>query len=183
MHADGLSGSTIRNKLDPLRVVYRRAIPDDEITRHPTERLRLPAVDTKPRRVGNVDRVGMLLDALPEAVRALWAVLFYTGLRISQARALRWTAIDFDAGVICVQHGWDDHEGEQNPKTDAGVRDVPRPRELARHKLATGRDGDDLVFGRTDVEAFVRSTVRAQTLVAWGWNQVENPKPTGPRKV
>ena len=112
MHADDLSGSTIRNKLDPLRVVYRRAMQDDEITRNPTERLRLPALDTTPRRVGNVDRVGLLLDALPEALRALWAVLFYAGLRISEARALRWTAIDFDAGVICVQHGWDDREGE-----------------------------------------------------------------------
>src|SRR5919108_6262432 len=66
MHADDLSGSTIRNKLDPLRVVSRRAIQDDEITSNPTERLRLPALDTKPRRVGNVDRVGMLLDVLPE---------------------------------------------------------------------------------------------------------------------
>src|SRR4051812_46314007 len=35
MHADGLKGSTIRNKLDPLRVVYRRAVQDDEIDRSP----------------------------------------------------------------------------------------------------------------------------------------------------
>ena len=99
-------------------------------------------------------------------------VLVYAGLRISEARALRWTAIDFEAGVIRVARGWDDHEGEQDPKSDAGVRAVPvigRVRaELARHKLATGRDGNDLVFGRTAVDAFVRSTVHAQTLVAWG---------------
>jgi integrase len=187
MHADGLSGSTIRNKLDPLRVVYRRAMQDDEITRNPTERLRLPALDSTPRQVGDVSRVGALLDALPEMPRALWAVLFYAGLRIGEARALRWTAIDFDAGVIRVQHGWDDHEGEQDPKTDAGTRAVPligRVRaELARHKLATGRDGDDLVFGRTADAAFVRSTLRTHTLQAWGWKRVPNQQATGPKTV
>ena len=183
MHADGLSGSTIRNKLDPLRVIFRRAVQDEEIARNPIEKLRLPAHDTKPRRVGNVDRVGALLDALPEDLRALWAVLFYAGLRIGEARALRWTAVDFDGGVIRVARGWDDQEGEQDPKTRAGLRDVPligRVRaELARHKLATGRDGDDLVFGRTAAAAFVRSTVRTQTLLAWGWKQVPNPRPDG----
>jgi integrase len=110
-------------------------------------------------------------------------VLFYAGLRIGEARALRWTAVDFDGGVIRVARGWDDQEGEQDPKTDAGVRDVPligRVRaELASHKLATGRDGDDLVFGRTAAAAFVRSTVRTHTLLAWGWEQVPNPRPNG----
>jgi integrase len=40
-------------------------------------------------------------------------------------------------------------------------------RSLARHKLATGRSGDDLCFGRTATAAFVRSTVRAHALKAW----------------
>jgi integrase len=39
--------------------------------------------------------------------------------------------------------------------------------ELRAHKLATGRGGDDLVFGRTRTDAFVRSTMRARALKAW----------------
>jgi integrase len=39
--------------------------------------------------------------------------------------------------------------------------------ELARHKLASGRDGGDLVFGRTPTTAFVRSTLRSRALKAW----------------
>lgn len=171
LHANGMSGSTIRNKLDPLRVVYRRALQDDAVSRNPTERLRLPAMDTKPRRVGNVERVGELLDALPASERAAWAVAFYAGLRVGELRALRWSAVDFDAGVIQVVAGWDDQAGEQQTKTEAGVRDVPligRVRaELARHKLATGRADGELVFGRTPGAAFVRSTLRSRALKAW----------------
>jgi integrase len=79
--------------------------------------------------------------------------------------------VDFDQGVIHVQAGWDDVEGDQGTKTDAGVRKAPmtsRVRvELARHKLVTGRGGEQLVFGRTGSDAFTRSTVRAQAIKAW----------------
>jgi integrase len=171
LQAKSMSGSTIRNKLDPLRVVYRRAMQDDEVGRNPTEKLRLPAMDTQPRNVGNVDRVGALLDALPAAERAAWATAFFAGLRVGELRALRWTHVDFEAGVIRVCAGWDDQDGEQATKTDAGTRTIPlvgRVRaELARHKLATGRSGDDLIFGRSTTEAFVRSTLRSRALKAW----------------
>ncbi len=177
LHANGMSGSTIRNKLDPLRVVYRRALQDDEVSRNPTERLRLPAMDTKPHSVGSLERVGGLLDALPMSERAAWATAFYAGLRVGELRALRWSHIDFEAGVIRVQAGWDDQAGEQQTKTQAGERTVPlvgRVRaELARHKLATGRSGDDLVFGRSRSDAFVRSTLRARALKAWKAAELE----------
>jgi integrase len=177
LHAKGMSGSTIRNKLDPLRVVYRRALQDDEVGRNPTEKLRLPAMDTKQRSVGNPERVGVLLAALPDSLRAVWTVAFYAGLRVGELRALRWSAVDFEAGVIRVQAGWDDQAGDQETKTEAGTRTVPlvgRVRaELLRHQLATGRRGDDLVFGRSASEAFVRSTLRTHSLKAWETAELE----------
>jgi integrase len=39
--------------------------------------------------------------------------------------------------------------------------------ELAQHKLRSGRDRDDLVFGATAVRPFEPSTVRRRALVAW----------------
>jgi integrase len=181
MHADGLTGSTIRNKLDPLRVIYRRALQDDDVTRNPTTQLRLPALATKPRRIVNADRAAVLLDALPDSERALWATAFYAGLRIGEIRALRWNQVDFDAGVIRVQAGWDDAEGEVETKTEAGLRTIPlvgRLRaELARHRLATGRGGDALCFGRSDTTAFIRSTVRARANRAWEAAKLEPPTP------
>ena len=171
MHADGLSGSTIRNKLDPLRVVYRRALEDEKVIRNPTSHLRLPQNTAKARRVVDLELAEQLLDALPDGQRALWVVALYGGLRVGELRALRWDHVDFDAGVIRVGHGWDDAEGAQDTKTAAGVRAVPiagRVRsELVRHKLATGRSDADLVFGRTAQDAFVRSTIRAHANRAW----------------
>ena len=71
MHAQGLAGSTVRNKPDPLRVVYRRALQGDQVTHNPVESLRLPANTSKPRKVANPDRVGVLLDALPDSERRM----------------------------------------------------------------------------------------------------------------
>ena len=171
MHARGLKGSTIRNKLDPLRVVYRRAIQDDELTRSPAEHLRLPAHDTTPRRVADLERVTALIEALPAGERAAWATAFYAGLRVSELRALRWRCVDFERGVVRVEAGWDDMEGEQGTKTAAGARGVPLVgilrAALARHKLASGRDGEDLCFGTTASMAFVRTTLRSRALAAW----------------
>ena len=171
MHADGLAGSTIRNKIEPLRVLYRRAVQDEEVTVNPTTQLRLPALPAGQRRIADPDRAARLLDALPDPERALWATAFYAGLRMGELRALRWRHVDFDAGLVRVEAGWDDYEGEQDTKTAAGVRTVPligRLRsELARHKLASGRTDDDLCFGETPSRAPVRSTVRARALRAW----------------
>ena len=181
LHADGLTGSTIRNKLDPLRVVFRRAVQDEEVVTNPTVALRLPALATSPKRIADPGRATALLDALPDDQRALWATAFYGGLRMGELRALRWRNVDFSSGLIRVEAGWDDVEGEQDPKTAAGRRTVPlvgRLRsELARHKLATGRTDDQLCFGETATTASVRSTVRSRALRAWGWRFVANPEP------
>jgi integrase len=165
--APKMTGTTIRRKLDPLRVLYRRALEDEEILHNPTEKLRYPARKAKPRRIANTARVEALLGALPAGERAVWALAFYGGLRIGELRALRWSHVDFAAGVVSVEAAWDDVEGEQETKTEAGVRTVPLEAELRRelraHKLATGRGGDDLMFGRTRTDAFVRSTMRARS--------------------
>ena len=79
MHADGLAGSTIRNKIEPLRVLYRRAVQDEEVTTNPTTHLRLPALATSAPTHRRSRRAASLLDALPDSERALWASAFYAG--------------------------------------------------------------------------------------------------------
>lgn len=171
LRAQGLAASTIHNKVDPLRVLYRRALHRDEVTTDPTHGLELPANRGHRDRIASPAEAEKLLAALPVSERALWAVAFYAGLRIGELRALRWARVDFDAGLIRVEHGWDDVEGEIDVKTGAGRRVVPLAgvvrRELAAHKLRTGRDVDDLVFGRTPALPFVRSTVRSRARAAW----------------
>ena len=180
LRAAGLSASSVHNKLDVLRVMFKLAIERDWRDDSPCVNLRLPAVRHKRPTIAGPERARELIAALPQEQRALWATLFFAGLRIGEARALRWRDVDFDGDVIRVEHGWDDVGGEQDAKTDAGHRVVPLVGELrshlAAHKLATGRGDDDLCFGRTASEPFVRSTVRSHALAAWGWRVIETRK-------
>lgn len=80
--------------------------------------------------------------------------------------------VDLDGRTIRVAREWDDVEGElDEAKSEAGTRTVPilevLARELRAHLLRTGRRGDALVFGRTDAEPFMPSTVRSHALRAW----------------
>lgn len=122
---EGLSASTVQNTLDPLRVIYRRAIRRDLVSTDPTEGLELRAPDGKRDRIATPDEAVSLLAALPDSERALWACAFYAGLRRGELRALRWSDVDLPARVIHVQRGWDAVEGEQDGKSAAADRRVP----------------------------------------------------------
>lgn len=170
--AQGLSGSTVRNALDPLRCIYGRAVKRDEVPFSPCERLEVPRATGRRERTASPAEAKRLLAGLPPEDRALWATAFYAGLRMGEIRALRWDDVDLEAGLIRVARSWDDAEGEQQGgKSHAATRTVSligelRPYLLA-HRLATGRRGDELVFGRTSTEAPIRSTIRSRARRAW----------------
>ena len=63
----GMSASTIANKLDPVRVVFRRAIKRRaEITVDPTKDLELPAIRGRRDRIADRTEAAALIDALPD---------------------------------------------------------------------------------------------------------------------
>jgi integrase len=185
--SEGLSASTVQNTLDPLRVIYRRAIRDEEVTADPTERLELRRPDGRRERIADPTEAAALIAAIAEGERALWACAFYAGLRRGELRALRWGDVDLAARVIHVSRGWDAIEGEQPVKSAAGNRRVPilepLAGELAAHKLRTEGSSDALVFGRTAAEPFNPETIRRNALVAWGWQEVPNEEADGPRTI
>ncbi len=180
MRTSGAAPSTVHNRLDPLRVIVRRAIDNEELLVDPCARLKLPVVRNFQTRIEPHSTAQMLIAALPESDQAFWALAFMAGLRRGELRGLQVDDVDFDAGLVRVRRGWDDVEGEIAPKTFAGARDVPMMGELRRicraHKLATGRHGTQLFLGRSPVDPFYPSTVRARALRAWGWKQARNPK-------
>jgi len=162
----------VQNTLDPLRVLFRRAVQRDEVAVNPMKDLELRRKRGKRDRIASPAEAAALLAALPDEDRALWATAFYAGLRRGELRALRWSDVDLASTTIRVAREWDDVEGELNEaKSEAGTRTVPILDELARglraHLLRTGRRGDALVFGRTDSAPFMPSTVRAHALAAW----------------
>lgn len=168
--AKGLAGSTIRNILNPVQVVYRRAIQRDEVSSNPTLNLELPAADGQRERFATREEAARLLAALPIEDRALWATAFYAGLRRGELRALRWRDINLGAALIAVSRSWDDKEGEGETKSKSGLRRVPIVDALAdalhAHAERTGSAADALVFG-TEGRPFEPSTARRRALAAW----------------
>lgn len=171
MRAEGLAAGTIHNQLDPLRVIFRRAIRDEILVVDPMVHLDLPANRARRDRVVAPAEADALLDALSTPDRAYWATALFAGLRRGELRGLRWKDVDLPGNVLKVERGWDDVEGEIDVKTTAARRKVPLigrlRRELLELKLATGRDGEDLVFGRTATEPFVPSTLNRRAKKAW----------------
>jgi len=168
-----LSGSRVRGVLVALQALYRRH--RRQVLADPTHGLDLPEAAGKREYVVSPARAFELLEALPESDRALWATSLLAGLRRGELRALRVSdlhGIDGEGTAhISVEHGWDDVKGRKDPKSRAGVRQVPVPESLrvvlGEHVERTGRSGEDLAFGRTASEPFTPSYVRKRALRAW----------------
>lgn len=85
--ADGLDGSTIRNTVNPLRVIYRRA--RYQIPVNPTTGLEIVAAGNKPRRFVAPDVGAKMVAAVPLEERALRATAFMAGLRNGELQGQR----------------------------------------------------------------------------------------------
>ena len=126
MQVSGLSASTIRNAINPLRVLFRLAVRDGDVAVNPTTDLDLPAVRSKRRAVAPPEHALRLIDALPRlADQVLWAMALLGGLRRGELMALSWANVDLTHNLIHVENGWDREEGLIAPKSEAGIRDVP----------------------------------------------------------
>jgi integrase len=172
MLADGYSASAAGNTINAMRVVIKKAIEDEVLTTNPAAGLRIPPADGERNRVADVGQATRLIEALPNVLdRALFAAAVFSGLRRGELRGLLWDDVDLANGRINVSRSWDDYQGEITPKSKKGTRSVPlagRLRDLLDElKIATGRKGADLVFGREARLPFIPSVVQDRADRAW----------------
>jgi integrase len=171
LHAGGLSGSTVRNAIVPLRAICRRAVARRTIQTNPTTGLELPVVEGRCDRYASPEEAAVLIATVPERDRPLWATAMYAGLPRGELRALRWEDVDLASGVIRVRRSWDRVAGEIETKSSAGNRKVPiaavlRGR-LVEHRLDAGGAPRALVFPSNRNRPFDPSTVSARAAKAW----------------
>lgn len=133
--AEGLSASSIRNALLPLRAIYRNALVLDEVAVNPTTGVQLPAVRGRRERIASPTEAAELIAALPKPDRPLWATALYAGLRSGEMQALADEQVDLDKNLLHVQWSWDPKAGRVAPKSRAGRRTVPVARALRLHLL------------------------------------------------
>ena len=162
--------STIRNALKPLRVIYRLAIDDGELSVNPCERLRLPAARGRRERIASPAEASALIAALRPEDRTLWGCAFYAGLRRGELRALLWEDVDLAAGLIRVERSMNGYGEPGEPKSRAGRRGVPIVAALrdlvVEHKLLSRRD-HGLVFGTSASSPFTPNVIRGRARTAW----------------
>jgi integrase len=123
----GLSGSTVRGTISATSAMFRHGVLDlGAISRNPCRELEhgelpSPKRQSEPRYL-SVDQVEAILARMTDPFRPVAAVCFWSGSRISEALALQWQDIDFEAGTISVP----------GTKTDASAATVPLLPALAR---------------------------------------------------
>jgi integrase len=113
----GLSNASINHTLSDLAQVLETAVEYDLLASNPAAGKRRRLKAAKPSRPWvEPEQLPALLDAAPEGMgRMLLGVLAGSGLRISEALALRWRHVDLmGAGTLSIV----------GSKTDAGVRTV-----------------------------------------------------------
>jgi integrase len=170
----GLSASKVRSIVNAARVLFRDfdlLTGSESQLLDPTRGLRLPADRVCCERIATPEEAHRLIEALEPRDRALWATAMYAGLRHGELRALQVRDIDLKRRRIHVQRGWDQYEGEIDPKSEKGTRSTIITRSLqivlAQNLQSTGRRGSDLIFGRTATKPFSSSTVNLRARAAW----------------
>ncbi len=95
----------------------------------------------------------------------------YAGLRRGELQALRSGCIDLKAGLIRVEHGWDEKEGQIELKSRAGRRVVPVATVLqaflAQYAKGSSHETNSLVFGRSERTAFDPKALQERADRAW----------------
>lgn len=179
VHVDGLvakrpamSASAIRNVMVPIGSLFTFLVGRGEVDVHPGRGVRWPR-PTPPRQDVAITMAELagLIGVLPESGdRLLIGVAGYAGLRLSEALALDWAAIDLEAGTITVLRSWDAPSRTMIATKTRRVRTVPIASELrtllAAHALATGRRVG-LVLGHDGLRPASGSGIRKRCYRTW----------------
>jgi integrase len=106
--------------------------------------------DVRERRSLSRDELARLLEEIPPGYEPLFALLASTGLRISEAIALRWCDLDLHASPSYLRVRQAIVKGVVGaPKSRHGARTIPLTDDLSRHLRqlrAADAEAEDLVF-------------------------------------
>lgn len=129
LRGDGLSDSTVRAIYTVLRLALDGAVRDGLLARNPAAQVRRPGVKRREAKHLPADVVTAVLRAAEDSrYHPALVLAVATGLRRGEVCALRWDAVDLDAGtlrVISTVSRVDRRLVFSEPKTDRSRRTVP----------------------------------------------------------
>ena len=126
-HLAGMSHSTVSKVRWLLKQLFHKALASHMISWDPSMDLRMPRVVAGTRRALSREEQDAVLDVAGFHEKGLWVkTLLLTGMRPGEAAALRWSNVDLDSGEIHVIAARETGcTRTKEPKTAAGVRDIP----------------------------------------------------------
>jgi integrase len=146
----GLRPATVNKAMTLLVMVLNRAVKHKIIASNPA--LHVDKVKTERKQRVRVERllardeVPAMLAKAPPRYAALLTTLVYSGMRISEALALRWRCVNLDAGILTVERALV-RGVEGDAKSETSHRDIEVPpvlvKVLREHKMASARKADD----------------------------------------
>lgn len=164
--AKGLKGQSVGFALAPARAAYKWAASPNRriVSGNPTLGLDMPARAKRPApQVVSREQAVAMLAAIPaSSARIAWALMFYLGLRVSEAIALDWSDVNWKTNRVTVLAS----------KSPAGEdREIPMPaplRTILREwQMTTGQRLGPVAPGvrtlRADSTTIWRNGVRAWT--------------------
>lgn len=148
----GRSAKTVRDARQAMSTAFRLGVRWGLLTRDPAAMIDAPKVVRRALVVPQAAELDRLLDLAEERDElAAVAVLVGTGMRRSEALALRWRYVDLDAGVLSIVEGLhrDPHEDGRSGrlsfyenKSQRSRRGIPLP-EFVVDALRAHRDAQD----------------------------------------
>lgn len=118
-----LAPSTVSDNLTTLKQILRQAVDLDLISRSPADKVRPPSVPDKEKRTVTADEVGRLIGACSKSrYGAAVAILFTTGLRVSEVLGLSWEDIDLDESTARVRRAVTAAKGQGRSLTETKTR-------------------------------------------------------------
>jgi integrase len=152
MLAAGRSDHLTRRTLSVLKLLLNHAIDNGHLHINPAQGVRVIRTSRIQHKVPvpSKETVRKLIDAADEDFKPMLIVSALCGLRASELRGLRWIDVDYENGFIHVRQRADFYQTIGEPKSAAGLRDVPAGpmvlNALRRWRLRCTKGDLDLVF-------------------------------------
>lgn len=124
LFSQNIKSLTFRNYLSIFRDIFNESVLDNTISSNPCDKIKVPKNnDSKEIVPFTIDEVNLILDNADTWFKNFLATAFYTGMRIGELFALKWSNVDLKAKQIKVSESrFDNHEG--TTKT-GNIRYVP----------------------------------------------------------
>ncbi len=104
--------------------IFEDAFRDEIINKNPLSLVKAPKIETlKEINPLSKEEIFKILNAMPDKIRAFFAIGFFTGMRTGEITALKWENINFQDKIISVR-ATRNKGVETTPKTKSSIRDI-----------------------------------------------------------